>query len=275
MTENARDFLRALFGDEPFFGGLTRGAQTIPPRALLLTAIASLVTGTGKTVRVLEVGSWVGCSALTWAYAIERFGGTGEVLCVDPWSNYLSGDDLVEPGKYTDMELLLASGVAFDLFKHNVSTGPASVPIRHHRGASRDILRTLPASRFDIVYVDGSHYYDDVRADLIAARSLVADNGILCGDDLELQLSPALEPHARANMSRDFVASPQGPEYHPGVTLAIAEVLGPVSASAGTWFMRKDGARFLPIADLGNARWFIPPHWPDDLKEGAAALLGR
>src|SRR5207249_9617995 len=54
------------------------------------------------------------------------------------------------------------------------------------RATSRGVLSKLPDKHYGLIYVDGSHKYDDVSFDLSAASRLLRDGGILCGDDLEL-----------------------------------------------------------------------------------------
>lgn len=267
--------LRALFDDKPFFGGATRGIQTGVKSQLVLTALVSVAVKSGRPIRVLEVGSWLGASALTWAYAIERFAGKGEVLCIDTWAPYLSPDDIASENEvYAEMDGLVRSGLAYELFRHNVATGPRRVSVGHRRGSSRDILPTLDEASFDIVYIDGSHYYEAARADILAAQTLVAEGGILAGDDLELQLGAEIdEATVRANLARDYVSDAAIGSYHPGVTLAVAETLGRVSSVARQWFMRRTGAVFSPFS-LDGARMIIAPHWTPEMQAKARALLG-
>lgn len=266
-----RDTLRLLFGAEPFFGDATYGAQTPARESLLLTALVSLLEQRDRPLRILEIGSWIGFSALTWAYALACFAnGSGSVLCIDPWAAYLSESDAAAKDLYRGMNTLLETGLAYELFQHNAGCGPAGVRIDHIRGAGADILPTLERESFDIVYVDGSHYYDAVKADLLVARQLVVDGGILAGDDLERQLGKDIdEATVRAEIERDYVKA-RG--YHPGVTLAVAEILGSVDAIGRTWFMRRQGNGYTGL-DLTPARMIIAPHWPPAMKADARTLL--
>jgi predicted O-methyltransferase YrrM len=50
-------------------------------------------------------------------------------------------------------------------------------------GPSGDVLRTLPARTFDVVYIDGSHTADDVLADAVLAWGLMKVGGVLVFDD--------------------------------------------------------------------------------------------
>lgn len=192
-----------------------------------------------RKVRVLEVGSWTGESALVWASTIDHVcPEKGSVLCVDPWEPYASAQDVVSP-VYEGMNKMLLSGEALHLFEKNISFGPPGVPIHYYRAK----LSELPIStlgRFDIVYVDGSHYLNAVRKDLAVARSLVAPGGLICGDDLELQGSRVDLQIAASLGDVDYTTAGSGGfHYHPGVTVAVWEAFGAVWERGGVWAMQR------------------------------------
>jgi len=268
-----REMLAMLFPGQPYWGGLTRGAQTKVKNALLLIALVSLVARADRPVRVLEIGSWTGFTALTWASAVSRLSpAAGEVVCIDLWEPYLADSDIESSALvYRDMDRMLRSGLAYELFRHNSACGPSNVPINHMKGRSADILPTLKPGSFDIVYIDGSHYYSDVKADIIAARPLVADGGILAGDDLEMQLGEIDENTVRKHLGSDFVTR-DGRGFHPGVTLAVAEIFGRVSSLHKTWYLRREGSQFAH-ADPLQGRVIVPPEWPPEMQDEAQRLL--
>lgn len=84
--------LKLLFGDAPYFGGPLKGMQSGVKSMMGLVALAEIASRNRKPVRVLEIGSWLGASALTWAYAVDAFAGAGEVVCVDSWMPYPDED---------------------------------------------------------------------------------------------------------------------------------------------------------------------------------------
>jgi len=256
----------------PFFGGPTAGVQQNTVESLLQTALVSRLAKRGEPLAILEIGSWLGFSALTWAHAIERFAGNGSVLCVDPWEPYFSQDDVEKfDPVYRVMNDLLASGEAYRLFRHNAGCSP--LPINHRRGRSADILPHLPSESFDLVYIDGSHYYDAVLFDVTQAKRLVKDGGIICGDDLELHLSQVDEGYARANLASDYALDPKtGKSFHPGVTLAVGEALGDVGTSGRLWFAQRSGHSFDPF-DPRQQQLMICPHWTSAMKKHASRIL--
>jgi predicted O-methyltransferase YrrM len=50
-------------------------------------------------------------------------------------------------------------------------------------GSSQTVLRTLPLSSFDLIYVDGSHQNADVLEDSVLCWRLLKDGGLLIFDD--------------------------------------------------------------------------------------------
>lgn len=210
-------------------------------RSAVLRRLVQLLLGDGcERLDALEVGSYEGGSALVLSHAIgERV--HGSVTCVDPWKPYLPKEDVSGNETCRHMEEDLASGVAFNRFVRNIKHEHKNARISFYIGTLRGVLRHLSFRTFDLVFIDGSHAFEDVRHDLRAAVKLVKDGGILCGDDLEKQFGDeTFNPeHAAANQHREFTDG-----YHPGVTLAVYEVLGRVWCEYGVWAARKEGCKW-------------------------------
>ena len=266
-----KDILGLISPGKPFLPDALNAMQLGRENAmrhLWLTAAVSLFAQRGSGLRILEVGSWMGASMLTWAAAIDRFiAGEGEILAVDTWAPYLAADDINADGAYRIMDRAAAVDLAYAVFRHNASCVSKKVRVDHLRGRSKDVLSMLRERAFDIVYIDGSHYSADVVADLAEGKRLVAEGGLLCGDDLEQQLTEVDEAYARANLDRDAVVDPKNRKpFHPGVTFAVAEALGPVSSYTGFWAMRREGERFVPV-DLAGATPFLPSHFSEEYRK--------
>ncbi len=247
----------------PYFAGIVAGLQSPLKRYLMMPTVVDSLKGAGRPISILEVGAWIGTSALVWAEALDRFSPQkGTLLCVDSWDPYFPADDKVrvENENYARMTRLAESGLAYQLFLHNMRCAPASVPIRHFRGASSDVLPYLADHSFDIVYIDGNHAYEHVSADLTQGIRLLRDGGILCGDDLELQWHEVDQEQTVRYSGSDAVFDPsKGQTYHPGVTRAVGERLGRVACYFGFWAAQKTGEAFRGI-DLGASSTFVPGH---------------
>jgi len=230
-----------------------------------------------RKLAILEIGSWCGASALTWGEALELFNDRrGKITCVDFWKPH-HNTDVNQDVIYKDMGDAAKSGDAYDVSLRNIEYLPEGVEIEIIRGDSKDVLPSLVGRKYDLVYIDGDHTYEGVMADINNCLELVNGGGILAGDDLEIQahavnglvstFEPALDRAANAKY---------GSNYHPGVTLAVSEIFGPVSSWYGFWGMQRYGddwkqfsldgfpmhfPKFLPIEHLIQLKSLL--HHPD------------
>jgi predicted O-methyltransferase YrrM len=121
-------------------------------------------------LRILEIGSWEGRSTL---FLLTYFT-QGHLTAVDTWG----GSD---EHQYNAMQDLRDLEVRFD-----ANLAPCVARLTKRKGSSLHVLPQLvdEQQEFDVIYVDGSHFADDVLADGIAAWRLLKQGGILIFDDL-------------------------------------------------------------------------------------------
>jgi Flp pilus assembly protein TadD/predicted O-methyltransferase YrrM len=250
-----------LKNHKPYFGKVMWALQGVPARhAYMQLLVETLCKGRGeKPLHILEIGSWAGGSAITWAEAIKKHNqGRGRVVCIDPWKLYFRSDQYSDlPGDqqrvYQEMSAALSAGQVFDLFMHNIRVCKHEDLILPFKGSSDEILPLFGEGRFDLVFIDGDHTYPRVLEDIRKSSSLVVEGGFLCGDDLELQISQADQNHAELNKHKDYILDPRTKvNFHPGVSLAVGEIFGTVSVWEGFWAMRKRG-RGWKMVDLPKA----------------------
>jgi hypothetical protein len=233
----------SIKGNKVYFGPVHAARQNFNPlRHHYMRELVSMTAARlkGEKLRILEVGSWAGQSALVWADAIERYyGRNGEIICVDPWMNYMDGSQ--KEGILKVMKESLVSNAIFDLFSHNVKASGYSDIIFSFRGFSNDRLPMLVPEMFHLVYIDGNHVYDAVRQDLQNGGRILKNEGIICGDDLELQYDEVDQEACVSGSSVDLITDPPSRQlYHPGVALAVWQFFsGRVSAREGFWAMQK------------------------------------
>ncbi len=254
------EFLLQVARNEPYFGHFCAAGQGVAAgvhnqlrkqireanmRRLVFQG-CSLPAG---NARIVEVGSWAGWSAIVWAKAlVDCQQKTGEVVCVDPWVNYL---DLT--ANHTPVYRAMAAATKRDaivrLFYHNVRAAGHAATVHPFRGSSDRCLPLLRDTTFHLAFIDGDHSYEAVKRDLQNAGRLVAEGGLLCGDDLELQFEDLDEAKLRENLHCDYPFDPKtNQHYHVGVTLAVWEYFGRrVSAWDGLWAMRKVGNSWQPV----------------------------
>ncbi len=146
----------------------------------------STIFNRADPVRILEVGSWEGRSALFFLTYFTQ----GHLTAVDSWD--FSGDH--ESGDHQH-NTTLASQNSEARFDRNLA--PYVARLTKRKGASLHVLPQLldEEQKFDVIYVDGSHFADDVLTDGINAWRLLKQGGIMIFDDLLW----ACYPRARAN----------------------------------------------------------------------------
>lgn len=148
--------LRKLVGDGVAIHSTTRIVERV---ALYELAYSSIKVG-----RFIEVGSYLGATAVILAAALRKFPG-GKVYCVDTWEN-----DAMSEGKWN----------TYEVFCQNIQPWKQTVvPIK---GRSNSV--ELPFDEeVDLVFIDGDHAYGSVKKDVIRFGRLVRPNGYLVMHD--------------------------------------------------------------------------------------------
>lgn len=247
----------------PYFGIWLGSSQGNPFRHKYLSEsigiLVALLRARGRKpeaskVRVLEIGAYAGASAILWAQALKRHRvGDAKVISVDPWDRYLNLENN-DRLRYRMMNRALAEGKIFRLFHDNIKAAGVADVCTPIKGRSVDVMERLEKESFDLIYIDGDHHLDAVREDIRKALPLLKDGGILCGDDLEMQLADIDPDYGRRHVDRDMVVDPlTGVAYHPGVTIAVAEFFGRrIACYEGYWAVRKKGTEFTDVVLSGG-----------------------
>jgi len=130
---------------------------------------------------VVELGSWLGASAIAMARSIRRWGGT--VTCVDTWAGELNDDGGSPEGK---PPLMLVS-CAREIVTAGVGASVRLIPATTREAA---IWWQQP---IDFLYVDADHSYAGVLEDLEAWVPLVRAGGLIAGDDYDHPRYPGVK----------------------------------------------------------------------------------
>ena len=223
-----------------------------------------------RTLDILEIGSWFGASTLSWAQGIIKFADKGSsITCIDAWMPFFDMDIHTNEIYAKEMEQLLESDFAYNVFLHNMGTIKNKVKTQHFRGKSENILYQLKSNIYDIIFIDADHTYEPVKKDIQGSLRLVKEGGIICGDDLNLQLNEIDKNNALKNKHKDFIEDPlTKKKFHPGVTLAVSEVFGEVSSWGGFWAMQKINGTWIKFS-LKNMEVIYPNHFTAEHTEKA------
>lgn len=118
---------------------------------------------------IVEIGSYLGASSYCFALAISKNNiSDARVICVDSWQN----DAMSEGNRDT-----------FLSFKKNVA--PFSENIIPVRGMSFDVIESVRSisSYVDVLFIDGDHSYEGVKADWENYKSLLGAGSIVIMHD--------------------------------------------------------------------------------------------
>ncbi len=239
------DFEAALNANQPYFGPHLGCRLSWPHiywfQQKLLQKLAS-TRASSAPLSILEIGVWAGASTVSWGQGLQRyFAGRGQIVSVDVWAE--NGEPVAN--------LAGASGAIKHVFLHNIRASGVAALVEPLHADSDTAFAQLAARRFDVIYIDGDHRYEQVRRDLKHAQDCLAPGGVICGDDLEVQRGEGADAAvARAVVDGDaWAAHPvSGLGFHPGVTQAVFETFGPVSAWGGFWAMSETQGRWMPVS---------------------------
>lgn len=132
--------------------GMTEGWLLIDEALALHAAVRDHLAG-GRPVTVVEIGSWKGRSAIVMALAIGT-PATGSLIAIDPHEGSSEAQVRGMPGStLADM-------------RANLSRAGVSEIVRVLRCHSAQALALVPDGTVDVLFVDGSHRYEDVSHDL-------------------------------------------------------------------------------------------------------------
>lgn len=149
----------------------------------------------GLPIRVLEIGSWEGRSALFFLRYLPR----STIVCIDTFE----GNPNLKENRWKEIPYIEGR------FDRNLEEfGNRVTKIKCRSTAALDRL-LADQRQFDLIYIDGSHTCEDVRSDTARAWPLLADNGIIIWDDY--QWRPNFPPEKRPQIAIDeFLATHVG-----------------------------------------------------------------
>jgi len=199
--------------------------------------------------KFLEIGSWIGDSAIVLAKVAQQHG--GHLFCVDWWKGN-AGTDLADIAVKQDIFSLFWSRICREGLDDIV------IPIRSSSDVASKILKK---GAFEIVFIDADHRYEAALRDIKQYAPLVSKkSGILCGHDCEGRISDFDKNFLISGKDVDFYES-----VHCGLVLAVGSTFKDYSINYGIWSVRatskSDGweSTNLRFPGIKNKRQPIPP----------------
>jgi predicted O-methyltransferase YrrM len=142
-----------------------------------------------RPATIVEVGTWKGASAIRMATLLKQNGlPASRIVCVDTWLG--SAEHWINRNDDPSFRMPMRWGhpTIYEQFLANViHAGQADMivplPVDSLTGAQLLLAKKLFA---DAIYIDASHDYDHVLADLKAYWDVLKPGGIFFGDDYHL-----------------------------------------------------------------------------------------
>lgn len=133
---------------------------------------------------ILEIGTWLGRSAINMAKCIKENNLNTKIVCVDTWLGSL---EMIGDRFPANRGQLVKNGIckAYEYFLANVKKHGVEDIIIPFPQTSFNALRYLMVNNvfFDLIYVDGSNYFEDIKSDIDLSWNLLRPGGIVFGDD--------------------------------------------------------------------------------------------
>jgi predicted O-methyltransferase YrrM len=147
-----------------------------------------------KKISYLEIGSWEGRSSL---FVLQSFS-NANIVCVDTWC----GADEHDGSKFLDS---IESNFDFNLTKYVDR-------LQKFKGTSYSFFDQLDKDcQYDLIYIDGSHYLDDVLIDALKAFEHLKVGGVMIFDDYfwgyyeDSMLNPAAAINAFIRLKQNYL----------------------------------------------------------------------
>lgn len=146
----------------------------------------------------VEIGSFMGKSAVRFAEMNAASGKGHTLVCVDPW-NLPPTEDVYSARGELDRLGVLSDQAFYEAFlRHTLPHAGSLYPIRL---PSVEAATLFPDSSIPFIFIDGDHHAPAVEADIRAWAPKLALNGVMAGDDYDF-------PGVRAGTTAAFHPDP-------------------------------------------------------------------
>jgi predicted O-methyltransferase YrrM len=130
--------------------------------------LKQLISELGDTskMRMIEIGSFIGESTIIFAEYFK------EVIAIDPFQPDYHKEDPTSKFNFDEV---------FEEYVRRIESEKEKVTT--YKLTSNDALSLLQGEKFDFIYIDGIHQYENVYEDIMNYLPLVKEGGIIGGHD--------------------------------------------------------------------------------------------
>jgi hypothetical protein len=184
MPSAAFDLLiKSFFGTSPYEAFAGPSGNPAPPGWGHDSPVFERLIAEVRPTVIVEVGTWLGASAIRMADLLEQGGVDAAIVCVDTWLG--SPIHWQEDDYRRTLDLVHGYPRLYYAFLANVIASGHSDTIVPLPQTSENAARMLARLNLQpqLVYIDGDHEATAVFADLTNYWPLVAPGGVMFGDD--------------------------------------------------------------------------------------------
>ena len=144
---------------------------------------------------ILELGTWVGGSAIAMANIIKENNLHTKIICVDTWLGSFeflglherdSDRSLVPVHGYPTIYNQFIANVMHENLQEIITPLPSTIQLACQFLCKNNIST-------DIIYIDGDNLFESVYSDLSNSWELLNNNGVMFGDDLQNPGTPGIK----------------------------------------------------------------------------------
>lgn len=225
-------------------------ARSIEMKNLLEDQISKFKKTNRNTFILLEIGSYLGESLELFGDILNKSETQFLIISIDPYKKYTHEDD-------DSADLHKIKNIIEDIyfyFIQNISLKSWRSNILHFRQNSNEALNLIKKLKIscDFIYIDGSHYYNDIKNDYLNSKAILSihDNykGKICGDDYEFsrnELEKIFNDSSNLDkllkLNKDYIHINKKNlkiGFHPGVTRFFSEIADKIiKTKSGFWYL--------------------------------------
>ncbi len=195
------------------------GFQTSDADLACLSAwVKSLLPAPNNYLKVAEIGSWVGESALAIIFGMQ--GRSGVVYCIDTWqgspgssdatggiAEQFGGPEALREQFNKNVEPYLVGSVAHAQSRDRLTINPMQMTSQE---AAKQFTGHPYHPQLDMVFIDGDHRYSECLADIKRWITKIRPGGVICGHDYHDSGFPGVEEAVKAFFRPEEIIHPEG-----------------------------------------------------------------
>lgn len=129
---------------------------------------------------IVEIGTWIGGSAMWMGEAVKKLNLDTEIVCIDTFLGSVEHWGDVSKFNFKNGRPNIYQQFLSNIIHQEMTDIITPFPIDSHNGLLFLKKNNIQA---DLIYVDGAHDYDSVCQDLVGAAQILKPGGWILGDD--------------------------------------------------------------------------------------------